>query len=447
MKIHRWMSRCFLAGVLGILTVPTGCTREEEKHGATEQHAEETEGPTHGHGKEEAGGHQEGHAHEHGKEEAEGHQEGDAHSPDEHGKEEGEERVTLPPEALQTVSLKTVTIQRQALEQEIQATAVIKPNENRLAHVSPRIPGKAIEVKAMLGNPVEPGQTLALLDSLELGEKKAAFMQARINLEVARRNYEREERLFRQQISSEKEYLEAKGEFERSHASYRAAQEALRLVGLADAEIQKVTWGGKGRPLSHFPLVAPFAGTVIEKHITVGELVDPEDKPYTIADLSTLWVVLSIYEKDLGRVPIGAKARLVVDAYAGESFQGTVAYVSNLLDETTRTAQARVEIANPGHRLKPGMFVTATITVPVPEAATVLALPNTAVQRIRDKPVAFVQEGEGVFVARALTLGRDSGLSTEVLTGLQEGDRVVTDGGFYLKSTLLKEEMGHGHAH
>ncbi|MGH7961146.1 MAG: efflux RND transporter periplasmic adaptor subunit, partial [Candidatus Binatia bacterium] len=353
----------------------------------------------------------------------------------------------LPAEALQTVSFKTVTIQRRGLEQEIRATAVIKPNENRLAHVSPRISGKAVEVKAVLGNSVEPGQTLAALDSLELGERKAAFLQARTNLEVARRNYEREERLFRQQISSEKEYLAAKGEFERSQAAYQAAREALRLVGLTDAEIGKVTWGGKGRPLSHFPLVAPFAGTVIEKHITVGELVDPEDKPYTIADLSTLWIVLSIYEKDLGRVPVGAKAHLAVDAYPAESFLGTVTYVSNLLDEATRTAQARVEILNPGLKLKPGMFVTATITVPVLDATSVLTIPNTAVQRVREKPVAFVQEGKGVFVARALTLGRDSGPSIEVLAGLSEGEQVVTEGGFYLKSTLLKEEMGEGHAH
>ena len=434
MRIQQWIHG-LAVGLLGaVLLLGSGCTRQEEKQSATEKHAEKAEGRADEHG-----------ADEHEKEEAQGHKEEDGHGA--HGKEGGEERVTLPAEALQTVSLKTVMVQRQRLEQEIRATAVVKPNENRLAHVSPRIPGKAIEVKAVLGNPVEPGQTLALLDSLELGEKKATFLQSRANLDVARRNYEREERLFRQQISSEKEYLEAKGEFERSQAAAQAAREALRLVGLADAEIGKVTWDGKGRPFSHFPLVAPFAGTVIEKHITVGELVAPEDKPYTIADLSTLWIVLDVYEKDLGRVSVGAKAQLAVAAYPAESFQGTVTYVSNILDETTRTAQARVEIPNPQHKLKPGMFVTATIMVPVPDATTVLAIPNNAVQRVREKPVAFVQEGAGVFVARELKLGRDSGPSTEVLAGLSEGERVVTEGGFYLKSTLLKEEMGEGHAH
>lgn len=359
----------------------------------------------------------------------------------------GEERITLPPAALQTVSFTTVPVERRGLEQEIRATAVIKPNENRLAHVSPRIPGKAIVVKALLGDPVEPGQTLAELDSLELGERKAAFLQARTNLDVARRNYEREERLFKQQISSEKEYLETRGEFERSQAAYRAAREALRLVGLADAEIEKITWGGKNHSLSHFPLVAPFAGTVVEKHITIGELIEPEEKPYTITDLSTLWILLDIYEKDLGRVSLGADARLSIDAYPGELFQGKVTYVSNLLDEASRTAQARVEIPNPDHKLKPGMFVTATITVPVPDATAVLAIPDTAIHQVRGTPVAFVREQEGVFVPRELKLGRDSGAYTEVLAGVKEGELVVTEGGFYLKSTLLKEEMGEGHAH
>lgn len=366
---------------------------------------------------------------------------------EEHAQEKGhgEERITLPEAALQTVAFKTVPVQRRALAQEVNATAVIKPNENRLAHVSPRIPGKAIEVKAVLGDLVEPGQTLAELDSLELGEKKAAFLQARTNLDVARRNYEREERLFKQHISSEKEYLEARGEFERSQAAYRAAQEALRLVGLADAEIERVTWGGKGHPLSHFPLVAPFAGTVVEKHITIGELVKPDDKPYTVADLTTVWVLLDIYEKDIGRVRIGADVRTTVDAYPNETFQGKVTYLSNLLDPATRTAQARVEIANRDGRLRPGMFAMAAMTFPSSDGQASLVVPKDAIQQVHGRPVAFVEEHAGTYAVREVALGKDAGPSVEVRSGLTEGEQVVTEGAFYLKSSLLKEEMGEEH--
>jgi cobalt-zinc-cadmium efflux system membrane fusion protein len=374
-------------------------------------------------------------------------QQGDTGTGEQHVQEaaHGEERIVLPEAALKTVTLKTMTVQRRGLEHEIKATAVIKPNENRFAQVGPRISGKAVEVKAMLGDLVKPGQTLALLDSLELGEKKAAFLRARTNLGVSRRNYQREERLFRQKISSEKEYLATKGEFERNQAAYQAAREALRLLGLADITIDGVTWGRKGQPLSHFPLVAPFAGTVVEKHIATGELIELSEMPYTIADLTMVWVLLDIYEKDLRYVGIGASVRVVVDAYPGETFHGKVTYVSDLLDETTRTAKARVEIPNPERRLKPGMFVTATLSVPVFGAPAMIAIPEAAVHQVRGKPVAFVQDSEGVFAVRGVRLGQRAGAYVEVLEGVREGEQVVTNGGFALKSTLLREEMEEEH--
>lgn len=400
MAMHSWVRRVLLGIALGTL-LSGGCGGEEPKTEVAEEHTPK-----------------------------EGHSEG---------------RIELTAAALHTIPLKTAVVQRRGLAQEIRATAVIKPNDNRLARVSPRIPGKAVEVKAVLGDVVEPGQTLALLDSLELGEKKSAFLQARTNLDVARRNYEREERLFQQHISAEKEYLEAKGEFERSQAAYQAAREALRLLGLADAAIDGLGWGGKGHLLSHFPLVAPFAGTVVEKRITLGEMVRPEDPSYTIADLTTVWVLLDIYEKDVRRVGIGADGRIAVDAYPGETFQGKVTYVSDLLDETTRTAKARVEIPNHERRLKPGMFVTAMLSAPVPGAPAVIAIPAAAVYQIQGRVVAFVQEGEGSFAVRDIRLGQRAGLDVEVLDGVQEGELVVTDGGFSLKSTLLKEAMGEEH--
>jgi len=353
-----------------------------------------------------------------------------------------DERIELPPKAREAASLKTVAAAERPLGQTLRATAVIKPNEYRLAHVSPRIPGKAIEVRALLGNNVEPGQTLAFLDSLELGEKKSAFLQARTNLEVARRNYTREERLFKQQISSEKEYLEAKGEFERSEAAFRAAREALRLVGLVDGEIDQISWGGKGHPLSHFPLLAPFAGTVVEQHITIGELIEPTESPYTIADLTTVWALLDIYEKDLALVGVGDTVEMTVEAYPGASFRGQVTYVSSLLDPATRTAQARVEIGNHDGRLRPGMFATATLTAPAGAGRKALVVPRDAVQQVRGKPVVFVEVQPGAYQMRQLALGQEAGADVEVLSGLAADERVVTDGAFYLKATVLKDEMG-----
>jgi cobalt-zinc-cadmium efflux system membrane fusion protein len=351
-------------------------------------------------------------------------------------------RIELPPKAREAASIRTVAAAERPLGQTLRATAVIKPNEYRLAHVSPRIPGKAIEVRALLGNKVEPGETLAFLDSLELGEKKSAFLQARTNLEVARRNYTREARLFKQQISSEKEYLEAKGEFERSEAAFRATREALRLVGLADADIDQIAWGSKGHPLSHFPLLAPFAGTVVDQHITIGELIEPNETPYTIADLTTVWALLDIYEKNLALVGVGDTVEMTVEAYPGATFRGQVTYLSSLLDPATRTAQARVEIENHDGRLRPGMFATATLTAPAAARRNALVAPRDAIQQVRGKPIVFVEVEPGSYQMRQLALGQEAGGDVEVLSGLAADERVVTDGAFYLKATVLQEEMG-----
>lgn len=368
------------------------------------------------------------------------------------GEEEGhggheEEHIELSPEALASTELETALAVLEPLATEIQATGEIKPNEYRLAHVSPRIAGKAIEVSGVLGQAVEPGQSLALLDSLELGERKSALLQSRSNLAVAKRNYDREARLFKAKISSEREYLEGKNEFERSEASYRAAREALHLVGLAKPDIDAIQWETEGgKKLSYFPLVAPFAGTVIERHITIGELVSPEDKPFTIADLGTVWVILAVYEKDLAHLREGASVRVTVDAYPGETFAGKVLYVSRQVDPATRTTEARIEVDNTDGRLRPGMFARAAISSAEPDSSDSLVVPREAIQRVRDEAVVFVPDDDGGFEAREVEVGREAAEKVEVLSGLSSGERVVTNGAFYLKSTLLKEEMsGHDH--
>ena len=360
---------------------------------------------------------------------------------EEHGAHD-EERVELSPEALQTIELETAPVALEPLAAAIQATGEIKPNAYRLAHVSPRIAGKAIEVSGVLGQAVEPGQKLALLDSLELGERKSAFLQARSNLNVARRNYDREERLFKDKISSEREYLEARSEFERSEAAYQAAREALHLVGLAKQDIDAIQWETEGgQKLSYFPLVAPFAGTIIERHIAIGELVSPEDKPFTIADLGTVWVLLDVYEKDLAHLREGASVRVTVDAYPGEKFAGKVLYVSRQVDPATRTIEARIEVDNEDGRLRSGMFARAAIGSAGVDAKDSLVVPRDAIQRVREETVVFVPEEDGGFEPRKVELGREADDKVEVLSGLSAGERIVTNGAFYLKSTLLKEEM------
>lgn len=357
------------------------------------------------------------------------------------------DEITLAPEALKGQTFQTVAVERGVVREGVQATATIQPNAYKLTHVSPRIEGKAIKVMAELGDVVKTGETLALLDSIELGSQKSAFRQARTTLLVNKANYEREKRLFEQQISSEKDYLDAKGAYQQSLASYQAAFEALELVGLSHQDIEAIIENKGGHhPLSTFSLTASQAGTIIERHMTPGELITPSDKPFTIADLNSVWILLDIFEKDLSSVRVGANVRIAVDAFPGETFRGTVVYLSNLLDPDTRTVEARVEIPNPDGRLRPGMFARASIAHSGSQGKQVLKIPQDAVQHIEGQPVVFVEKQPGTYEKRTVTLGSQDAPFVEILSGVQEGERVVTKGSFYLKSVLLEETLGgHGH--
>ncbi len=363
---------------------------------------------------------------------------------DEHS-EEG--HVKLSEEALKTLNLQTEVVEQRPISSEIKTTAIIEPNRNRIAHVSPRISGRVVDVKAVLGDSVKKGMILAELDSIELGQTKAEYLESKANLEVARANYSRESRLFKKQITSEKDYLYAKAEFIRSESALNTAVETLRLLGLTNKEISSLKWQGKDKPTSNFPLIAPFTGTVVEQHIVLGEFIKPEDLPYTIADLSHLWIQLDIYEKDLRWIENGKSVDINVNAYPEEHFEGKVTYISDILDESTRTAKARVEILNTDGKLKPGMFATATVSIPSSDNKEVVVVSSSAIQQIEGETTVFVQESEDSFVMRGVSLGQETGDYIQVLQGLDPGDKVVTQGAFDLKSILQKEELGGGHSH
>ncbi|MDR4470284.1 MAG: efflux RND transporter periplasmic adaptor subunit [Nitrospira sp.] len=355
--------------------------------------------------------------------------------------------ITLAPEALEGQVFETAVVTRQSIRSAIHATANIKPNEYKLIHVSPRIEGKAVTVLAGLGDRVQPGQTLAVLDSIELGQKKSVLRQAHTTLSVTQAHYEREKRLFEQKISSTKDFLDAQGAYQQSAAAYQAAFEALELVGLSHQDVLKIIKKkGEHHPLSSFPLAAPQKGTIIARKISPGELVTPRDKPFTIADLTTVWILLDIYETDLAEVRVGAEVRVTMVAYPDETFHGAVVYLANLVNPDTRTVEARVEIPNPDGRLRPGMFARASIESSVVTKDNVLVVPQEAIQHIDEKPVAFVEEQPGTYVRRTVTLGSADDRNVEIRAGLEEGERVVTIGSFYLKSVLLREAIGE-HSH
>jgi membrane fusion protein, heavy metal efflux system len=186
---------------------------------------------------------------------------------------------------------------------------------------------------------------------------------------------------------------------------------------------------------------APISGTITEKHAIVGELSDPSKSLFTVVDLSSVWVVVDIYEKDLSKVHKGQTATVTVDAYPDVKLSGRVTYLADVLDASTRTLKARVEVANPHRKLKPEMFARIELTPPA-SAAMTLAVPEDAVQEIDGKKIIFVtNENQKEFRAEAVELGRSVGGMVEILSGLKEGNRYAEKGSFILKSELKKGEL------
>jgi len=354
------------------------------------------------------------------------------------------DQLKLKPEEIQAGGIKVEALAEQEVSEQLTVTATIRPNQDRITHVAPRVPGRIVKVHANLGDEVKAGQTLAVLDSLEVGEAHSAYLQAATQHAVAKADFERAEKLHTDQIIAQKDHLRAHAEYEKSKAALAAAGDRLRMLGVNPAPV------ADGKAVSTFPLTTPFGGTVIEKHAILGELAQPDKQLFTVADLSTLWIEANLFEKDLGRVKVGADAVVTVAAYPDEAFRGKLTYIAAVVDKETRTVQARVEVANPGGRLKPEMFATAAIstngTGGKAARAKALVLPEAAVVLMQGQPTVFVEE-HGGFEPRAVELGDKLRGRVVVKNGLAAGDKVVTAGTYALKARVMKSQLGEGHGH
>ena len=188
------------------------------------------------------------------------------------------------------------------------------------------------------------------------------------------------------------------------------------------------------------PLKAPFSGVVTKAQASPGDIVDAGKDVFTVADLERVWVQAEVYEKDLGRIRSGQSAFIVVDTYPDRSFEGKVAYISDVLDPQTRTARVRCELANPQMQLKTDMF--ANVELPTKLTKQALAVPEGALQQVDGKDVVFIRRSDTRFEKREVEKGVTVNNQTEIVKGLKPGEQVVTQGAFHLKSILAGGELG-----
>jgi cobalt-zinc-cadmium efflux system membrane fusion protein len=383
-----------------------------------------------GHKEDKSGGHEEGKEDHTGKKEVhEGH--------DEHG-EEG--NVTMTAEAQKQNGVVVAPANKQRLAGMISATGKVEANADRIAHVSPRISGKIVAVRASLGDSVASGQTLVTLDSVELGEALNRYHQAKTRLALAQSNMERIKGLVEKKIAARKDIFQAETDFKMAQTELHTDEERLSLYGVSTALLKG---DNHKRPL--LPVKSPINGIITEKHAIVGELSDPSKSLYTVADLSSVWVLVDINEKDLAKVSKGQTATVNVGAFPDLKLKGRITYIADLVDVSTRTVKARIEVANPGRKLKPEMFATVELALAT-DAPPVLVVPEEAVQELDGKKLLFVTENGTEFERRPVELGRAAVGMVEVTAGLKEGELYAVKGGFVLKSEVKKGELeGHNH--
>ncbi|MFS8977973.1 efflux RND transporter periplasmic adaptor subunit [Cupriavidus necator] len=312
----------------------------------------------------------------------------------------------------------------------------IRFNDDRTAHVVPRVAGVAQSVPAKLGEQVGKGQVLAVLASTALAEQRSEQLAAQKREALARATYAREKTLWQEKISAEQDYQQARTALEEAQIAVQNARQKLTAIGATENAGQ-----GKGGGLNQFALRAPFAGIIVEKHLSLGEAVKEDASVFTISDLSSVWAEFVVSARDLDQVRVGESVTVRSSASDTQA-EGKVSYVGALLGEQTRTAKARVTLANPGMAWRPGLFVTVSVLgAPAQVPVTVAA---DAVQQVDGQSVVFVAVPGG-FAVQPVKTGRTGGKLVEITEGLQQGARYAAANSFILKSELGKSSAGHEH--
>jgi membrane fusion protein, heavy metal efflux system len=346
--------------------------------------------------------------------------------------------VTLSQEKQKESGVKIAKVTSEEMSIPISATAVIELNADRLAKISPRTSGKVVTVKVSQGDRVAANQPLAYVDSPEIDTTWADYLKAKSRLDLAEKNLKREETLFEKRVAPEKDVLKARQELREIEADLMLASEKLRIMGVHVSHFDDKKAEGH-HPL--MPVSSSISGTVIEKNVSPGETASPEKILFVVADLSNLWVLIDILEKDIVSVRPGMAAKVSVTAFSQTTFRGKISYIGDLIDEKTRTAKARVTVDNLGGLLKPGMFATVSIDSAKGSVQKTIAVPEEAVFLDGSERYVFIQEGAERFVARRVSVGFASGQRIEIKEGLKGGEMVVTKGVFPLKSELKKETL------
>jgi cobalt-zinc-cadmium efflux system membrane fusion protein len=352
---------------------------------------------------------------------------------DDHGADEKSGKIALDDAQTKAAGIVIAVAAPADIRVAITLPGEIRFNEDRTAHVVPKLSGVVTAVLADLGQAVKQGQVLAVIASSGLSEQRSELLSAQRRLALAGTTLDRERRLWQDKISAEQDYLQAKQALSEAEIAVQNARQKLSAFG---------TGAATGADLNRLELRAPFDGVVMEKHLALGEAVKEDANVFTISDLSTVWAEIAVPPKDLNLVRVGQTVTVKASAFDAQA-NGKIAYVGSLLGEQTRTAKARVALANPDRAWRPGLFVSVDVPS-VRSGAAAVTVSADAIQTLEDKPVVFVKVAGG-FRPQAVAPGRSDGKLTEILQGLSAGERYAAAGSFVLKAELGKNSAEHAH--
>jgi cobalt-zinc-cadmium efflux system membrane fusion protein len=352
---------------------------------------------------------------------------------------EEENAIHLSDDMRRDLRISTASVVERPGAEEVSVLGEIAADQQRYAEVAPPTGGQVVRVLVDVNAVVRRDAPLAQLRSTELGRARADLMAAEARLDLARQTLERKRTLAAERIVAAREAQEAEAAFRAAEAEVGAATAGLRALGIAETDSETDS--------SLFFVRSPIDGRVLDRHVTLGQYAGIDARLFTVADLSRVWLLAHVFERDAVNLQVGGIAHVTMAALPGREFDGKVTQIGRQVDPGSRTVPVRVELPNAGGVLRPGMSANVRLQISG-RTRTILAVPAAALQRVGAEWLVFVPREGAEFEMRPVGRGRDLGMEVEVLSGLKAGEIVVVEGAFLLKAEAEKRRGGvdeHGH--
>jgi cobalt-zinc-cadmium efflux system membrane fusion protein len=344
------------------------------------------------------------------------------------------ELFSLPPD--QMSHIKIVSVEKSKVPRTLRLTGAVAYNAFKTTPVFSAVGGPVQEILAEPGQYVRTGQTLLTVTSPDYSAARSAYLKAATAFQLADKNYERAKDLYEHKAIAERDLQQAESDRAQAQADLQSAEDALRALGIRNPESLVKE---PPKTTGQIPVIAPVAGQIVERLVGPGQLLQAgATQCFTISDMSTVWVLVNVYQNDLAYVRIGDNVDITTDAYP-DIFHGRISYIADALDPNTRTVQARIVTQNPSYKLKKDMYVTATVHAGA--LANALTVPDAAVLRdSENQPFVYVQVGSYQFARRLVKVGDSQDGRMLIQDGLKEGEHVVGDGSLFLQ---FKNSLQH----